>query len=76
MEDVKKKKEIEAVHKHDLKSLLQSLNMLSDFEARKIRCQFCRDIIQEDNFGAVYSKNREIFFSCSELQCLANLSLE
>lgn len=73
MKNTRPEKEIEALHKHDLRILLQNLNLLSDFEVLKIRCQFCRDIIQEKNFGAIYSQNGKIFFSCSKLQCLANL---
>ncbi len=66
-------KEIEAVHKHDLRNLLQNLNLLDDFEAKKIKCQFCKDIIQENNFGAIYSQDKKIFFSCTKLKCLSNL---
>jgi len=76
MKNIKFKKEIEAIHKHDLKILLQTLNLLDDFEARRIRCQFCRDIIQENNFGAIYSQDKKIFFSCSKLQCLTKLPKE
>jgi len=67
-------RELEAIHKHDLRILLRNLNLLNDFEAKKIRCQFCKDIIQENNFGAIYSRDKKIFFSCSKLKCLANLS--
>lgn len=70
------KKEIEAIHKHDLQILLRNLNILKDFEMGKIRCQFCKNIIRENNFGAVYSQNRKIFFSCSKLKCLTNLPKE
>ena len=51
---MKNKKEIEAVHKHDLEILLKNLNLLDSFRAGKIKCQFCNDIIRDDNFGGVY----------------------
>jgi hypothetical protein len=73
---VKPKKEIEAIHKYELKILLQNLNLLSDFELGKIRCHFCKDKIHENNFGAIYSNNKKIFVSCSKLHCLANLPQE
>lgn len=73
---MKDKKEIDAIHKHDIKILLHSLNLMGDFDAQKIKCQFCGDIIQEDNFGAIYSKDKKILFSCSKLECLAKLPLK
>jgi hypothetical protein len=67
------KKEIDAVHKHDLESLLQNLNLLSSFRDGKIKCQFCNDVLREDNFGAVYPEKNNILFSCSKLECLAKV---
>ena len=73
---MKPKKDIEAIHKHDLKAILQNLDLLADFDVQKIKCQFCDNIIQEDNFGAIYSKNKKILFSCSKLECLSKLPKE
>lgn len=70
---MKPKKELEAIHKQDLEALLQNLNLLEDFWAGKIRCQFCSEMITTENFGAIYSQNKKIVFSCSKLQCLAKL---
>lgn len=67
------KKEIEAIHKHDLEILLQSLNLLDDFRAGKIKCQFCNDILRDDNFGAIYPEQNKILFSCPKLECLAKV---
>lgn len=70
---IKPKKEIEAIHKHDLEAMLSNLGLLDDFNASKLQCQFCHDVIHENNFGAVYSEEKKIKFSCSKLQCLSNL---
>lgn len=70
---MKYKKEIDAVHKHDIKILLQNLGLLDDFISKKIKCQFCTDTIKEDNFGAVYVKEDNILFSCSKIECLSKL---
>ncbi len=70
---MKDKKEIEAVHKHDLEILLQNLNLLDDFRAGKMKCQFCGDVLRDDNFGAVYPEQNKILFSCSKLECLAKV---
>ena len=70
---MKHKKEIDAVHRHDIKILLQNLGLLDDFVSKKIRCQFCTDIIEENNFGAIYVIEKNILFSCSKIECLSKL---
>lgn len=67
------KRDIEAIHKHDIKELLQNLNLLEDFNAQKIKCTSCGCIITENNFGAIYSKNKNILFCCSKLKCLQKI---
>ncbi len=67
------RKQVEAFHKHDLRIILQRLDLLEDFDLQKIKCQFCHDVICEGNFGAIYSQNQKISFSCSKLECLAKL---
>ncbi len=70
---MKDKKEIEAVHKHDLEALLQNLNLLDSFRGGKIKCQFCNNVLRDDNFGAVYPEQNKILFSCLKLECLAKM---
>ena len=70
---MKSKKDIKAIHKHDLRAMLQNLDLLEDFDNQKIRCQFCNDTIQKNNFGAIYTQDKKIMFSCSKLECLNKL---
>lgn len=70
---MKPKKEVDVIHKHDLEILLQNLGLLDSFRDGKIKCQFCGDILRDDNFGAVYPEQNKIFFSCSKLECLAKI---
>lgn len=70
---MKPKKDLEAIHKHDLREMLKNLDLLGDFDDQKIKCRFCGDIIQEDNFGAIYSQDKKIMFSCSKLECFNKL---
>jgi len=70
---MKPKKDLEAIHKHDLRDMLKNLSLLEDFDNQKIKCQFCNDIIQEGNFGAIYTQDKKIMFSCSKLECLNKL---
>jgi len=67
------KKDLEAVHKQDIKALLENWGLLADFEAGRIKCHFCGDVISGYNFGAIFPENKQIFFSCSKLDCLAKL---
>jgi len=70
---MKSKKDIEAIHKHDLRAMLQNLGLLENFDNQKIKCQFCNDTIQENNFGAIYTQDKKIMFSCSKLECFNKL---
>lgn len=70
------KKNIEAVHRHDLEELLKNLGLLEDFKAGRLRCGFCKDQIGEKNFGAIFPVGNEILFSCSKLECMAQLPNE
>ena len=73
IKNMKPKKDIEAIHKHDLRAMLQNLGLLGDFDAQKIKCQFCKEIMQESNFGAIYTQDKKIMFSCSKLECFNKL---
>jgi len=68
------RKEIEALHKHDLDDFLEKMSLASDFNNNKIHCTFCTETINKNNIGAIYTKNGEILFSCSKLECLNNLN--
>lgn len=70
------KRDLEAIHRQDIKTLLEKLGCLDDFEAGKIKCKFCGQVISERNFGAIFSESKEIHFSCSQLNCLAKLPVK
>lgn len=70
------KKGLEAIHRQDLRALLKNWDLLVDLDTQKIKCYFCKDVILENNFGAIYSKNRQILFSCAKLDCLSQLPLQ
>lgn len=67
-------KNLEAIHKHDLNELLKNLELLNKFNEKSIKCKFCNDVIEVNNFGAIFTKDKKINFSCSKLNCLSNLN--
>ena len=71
---MKNKKEIEAVHIHDLEILLKNLNLFDLFENGEIKCHFGSEVLRRNNFGAIYPEQGKILFSCSKLECLSNIS--
>ncbi len=73
---MKPKKEVEAIHKHDLEELLKNFGLLEEFKNGNIKCQFCRDTIGEKNFGAIFPSGEDILFSCSKLECMTKLPKE
>jgi len=67
------KKNIEAIHQHDIKEFFSNLGVWEDFVAGKIKCEVCNDVVGEKNVGAVYPCERKILFVCAKLECLATL---
>lgn len=67
------KKDLEAVHKQDIKALLENWGLFADFVAGKIKCRFCGDVMSEHNFGAIFPEDKQVLFVCSKLDCLAKL---
>jgi len=70
---INKRKEVDAFHQSDLRPFLDGLGFLKKFDSNEIKCSFCREIIKEKNFGAVYPEENDIFFACSKLDCLAKI---
>jgi len=70
---MKPKKEVEAIHRHDLEELLKNLGLLEEFTSDNIKCQFCQDTVKENNFGAIFPSGENILFSCSKLECISKL---
>lgn len=68
------KKELEALHENDLRSMLKSLGLLSDLEAGKFHCDVCANTISSTNIGALISRSGTIVFVCSKLECLSKIA--
>lgn len=74
--NMKSKKEIKAIHWHDIDELIKNLGFFEDFKSNNIKCQFCQDIMQKNNFGAIFPFDKGILFSCSKLECISKLPKE
>lgn len=67
------KKDLMAIHRQDIETMLENLGLLKDFKANNYHCQFCNSIMTSNNFGAIFSKNKKMFFSCSQINCLVKV---
>jgi len=73
---MKIKKSIDAVHKHDIRQLLENLGLLEDFQNKRIHCAKCGGTITEENLGALFPQENKILTSCSNIKCLAEITKE
>ena len=64
---------IKAVHDDDLLSLLESLNLLNKFNAGKLTCAFCGDIINYNNLHSLLPDSGTIKLVCSKPSCVSLL---
>lgn len=70
------KKDLQAIHTHDLDELLENLGLLESFKNGEIKCHFCGDVLSERNFGAIFPKGDNIYCVCSKLECLTQIEQE
>ena len=66
-------KSLNAVYVDDLDDLLDSVGLLQDFKAEKLKCKFCRDVVSEKNIYSLISDSGQYKLVCSRAQCVAAL---
>jgi hypothetical protein len=67
------KKELHAVHDDDVVEYLRHLGLLQKITDGKFKCSRCGGLIDLDNFGGLYSENKEIKIVCEKLECMTRL---
>ena len=63
---------IHAVHDRDLEKLLESLKLLDDLRAGKIKCSECACVVSEENLGFLYPYEGKIRICCDKPDCFYN----
>ena len=69
-----RRRDIKAVHEQDLDLFLRSLGLLDDFLKGKLRCHFCNDFIDRENFRCVFPLGEQIRICCSKLDCFQKVA--
>jgi hypothetical protein len=64
---------ISAVHDDDLISFLTSIGSINDINSGKIKCKFCKEIINLENIQAVIPDSGSISYICNNPTCIRNL---
>ena len=64
-----KKKEIKAVHTHDLGDLLRKYNQYDKFVENKISCYVCGETINENNMTSLKLLEHRLEFTCGKASC-------
>jgi hypothetical protein len=64
---------IKAVHDDDLPKLLEKLELLNKFNAGKLNCAFCDDVITKDNLHSIFADSGALKFACSKPACVTAL---
>lgn len=67
------KKKLNAIYEKDIKEFLKSIGILQDIENKKVKCNFCGEVITIDNIAAVYPENNEVSVCCDKLDCYEQL---
>ena len=64
------KQTLTALHDKDISAALESLGVLSDFMAGKVRCKYCREILTIETLHAYFPETGTIQFVCSSKSCV------
>ena len=64
---------LKAVHDNDLINLLDSINLLNKFNAGKLTCAYCNDVINFENLHSIFQESRTMKLSCSKPDCVIAL---
>ena len=64
---------IQAIHDDELDEFLKSLGLLSDFNARRLRCWFCDDVIDSSNLETIFPVSGTIKLACCKPTCVKDL---
>lgn len=69
------KKELKAVHTDDLENLLRQLGRREDFIEGKVKCKFCKDLINGENIYSLLRESGTVNFICDKPDCISNFML-
>lgn len=64
------KEGMKAVHDDDLEGFLSSIRLLHKVRAGKVRCKFCREILDLESIQAVFPESGSVSVVCSREQCI------
>lgn len=70
---IKEFRSINAVHEHDLNTLLDSVGLLEDFKKKKLKCKFCGDVVTDNNIFSVIRDSDRYKLVCSKARCVSSL---
>lgn len=64
---------LKAVHDDDLLVLLEKLELLNKFQAGKLTCAFCHDVINFDTLHSIFPDGGTIKLTCTKPACVTAL---
>ena len=67
------KHKLQAVHDDDLLEFLDSLHLLRDIEARRLKCHYCGTVITIEGLHSLYPESGQVRIVCNRSDCIASL---
>lgn len=59
------------VHEFDLLKTLENFGLLSNYQDKKLKCNWCNEVILEPKDFGLFKKNgNKIFVCCSKADCI------
>ena len=70
----KDKESINLIYENDLRELFTRLNILREFEEENLKCNFCDEVLNYENFHSIFPREGRIEYSCNKLDCIEGLN--
>lgn len=67
---------IKAIHDNNLEEFFESLGINSKFQAGKLSCAFCKEVVNFDNLHSVFPDSGAVKLACSKPKCVMMLMIK
>lgn len=65
---------VKAVLDNDLSEFLDSIGVLGDIKAGRMKCKFCDEVVTLENLHAIFPDSGNISVICSDPECVKALN--
>ncbi len=71
-----RREKIHAIHKNDIKTILNKFGLLDDLLKGLLQCNICGTILTLDNLQCIFMKENQVKLCCNNIDCYRQVVLK